>query len=123
MLNSGKRGAASISSLLRLATSTSSAARIASTRPSILSLPVRKSSPFAAYRSLHATSQLRNYAATSQVESSDAGDKKVTHFHELATHDMVHPNVIEAITKGMKITTMTEVQTETINQALQGIDM
>jgi len=36
---------------------------------------------------------------------------------------MVHPNVVNAITKGMKINTMTDVQTQTINQALEGIDM
>jgi len=38
-------------------------------------------------------------------------------------HDLVHPNVVEEITKGMGHHTMTEVQTLTINHGLQGTDM
>lgn len=123
MLNITRRGPASISSILRAVTS---APRIASTRPSLLSASIRNpSAPFAVCRTLHVSSQLRNYAAAYQVESSDAApeDKNITKFDELSEYGMVHPNVINAITQGMKINTMTEVQTETINQALQGIDL
>jgi ATP-dependent RNA helicase MSS116 len=49
--------------------------------------------------------------------------KEFTKFQELMEQDMVHPNVIEEITKGMGHHTMTEVQTMTINQGLQGTDM
>ena len=48
---------------------------------------------------------------------------KVTKFQELVDNQLVHPNVVEAITKGMGHSDMTEVQSMTINQALQGTDM
>lgn len=47
----------------------------------------------------------------------------VSKFTELIEHKLVHPNVVEAITKDMGHETMTEVQTMTINQALQGTDL
>jgi ATP-dependent RNA helicase MSS116 len=49
--------------------------------------------------------------------------KEITKFQELVEQDMVHPNIINEITKGMGHHTMTEVQTMTINQGLQGTDM
>jgi ATP-dependent RNA helicase MSS116 len=49
--------------------------------------------------------------------------KEITKFQELLEQDMVHPNVVDEITKGMGHHTMTEVQTMTINQGLQGTDM
>lgn len=47
----------------------------------------------------------------------------VTMFQELIDNNMVHPNVVEQVTKKMGHQTMTEVQSMTINQALQGTDM
>lgn len=49
--------------------------------------------------------------------------RQVTRFIELIEHDMVHPNVVEEITNKMGHHTMTEVQSMTINQGLQGTDM
>jgi ATP-dependent RNA helicase MSS116, mitochondrial len=49
--------------------------------------------------------------------------KEITKFQELMDQEMVHPNVVEEITKRMGHHTMTEVQTMTINQGLQGTDM
>lgn len=49
--------------------------------------------------------------------------REVSKFQELADHGMVHPNVVNEITKGMGHHTMTDVQTMTINQGLQGTDM
>jgi ATP-dependent RNA helicase MSS116 len=49
--------------------------------------------------------------------------KNVTKFIELIEHNMVHPNVVEEITKKMGHHTMTDVQSMTINQGLQGNDM
>jgi ATP-dependent RNA helicase MSS116 len=49
--------------------------------------------------------------------------KEITKFQELVEQDMVHPNIINEITKGMGHHTMTEVQTMTINQGLQGTDI
>jgi ATP-dependent RNA helicase MSS116 len=52
-----------------------------------------------------------------------SSDGLVTEFSELATRGLVHPNVINTITKQMRLTTMTDVQTRTINEALSGVDM
>ena len=49
--------------------------------------------------------------------------REINKFQQLIEHDMVHPNVVEEITRGMGHHTMTEVQTLTINQGLQGTDM
>lgn len=47
----------------------------------------------------------------------------VTKFQDLIDNNMVHPNVVEQITKKMGHQTMTDVQSMTINQGLQGTDM
>jgi ATP-dependent RNA helicase MSS116 len=49
-------------------------------------------------------------------------DYKITKFQELADQQLIHPNVIDAITAN-GLETMTDVQTATINQALRGTDM
>jgi ATP-dependent RNA helicase MSS116 len=48
---------------------------------------------------------------------------EITKFDELIEHNLVHPNVVTEITRGMGLSTMTEVQSKTINQSLGGIDM
>jgi ATP-dependent RNA helicase MSS116 len=48
---------------------------------------------------------------------------EITKFDELIEHNLVHPNVVTEITRGMGLRTMTEVQSKTINQSLGGIDM
>jgi ATP-dependent RNA helicase MSS116 len=48
---------------------------------------------------------------------------EINKFDELIEHNLVHPNVVKAITEGMGHHTMTQVQSMTINQALQGTDM
>jgi ATP-dependent RNA helicase MSS116 len=48
---------------------------------------------------------------------------EITKFDQLIEHDLVHPNVVDQITKTMGHHTMTQVQTMTINQGLQGTDM
>lgn len=65
---------------------------------------------------------LRSQAAEAVAEQSHEF-KEVTKFDELLTQDLVHPNIVNRITKGMGHHTMTSVQTLTINQALQGSDM
>ncbi len=61
--------------------------------------------------------------AEAYSEESKQDFKQVSQFQELVDYNMVHPNVINTITKGMGHTTMTEVQSQTINEALQGQDM
>jgi hypothetical protein len=58
-----------------------------------------------------------------EAQQSIEEDGPVTEFKELATRGLVHPNLINTITNQMKLTTMTDVQTRTINEALSGVDM
>ena len=58
-----------------------------------------------------------------EEQQSIEEDGPVTEFKELATRGLVHPNLIRTITNQMKLTTMTDVQTRTINEALSGVDM
>jgi ATP-dependent RNA helicase MSS116, mitochondrial len=69
-------------------------------------------------------------AAASEQRPLDAGDRTLpeavpilSKFHELADHQLVHPNIIRAITEGMGHHTMTEVQKLTIRESLKGGDM
>lgn len=56
-------------------------------------------------------------------EQASTSDGPITEFAELASRGLVHPNLINTITKQMRLTTMTDVQTRTINEALNGTDM
>ncbi|TVY82522.1 ATP-dependent RNA helicase, partial [Lachnellula suecica] len=124
MFSACRRGPASISRVFRAAAST---ARIPSTRPSTLSLSIRSTAhPALEARWLHVSSRLRNQAVAYD-DGGAVGDGKefpvINKFHELLDHELVHPNVVNAITKGMGHETMTDVQTLTINQSLQGTDI
>jgi ATP-dependent RNA helicase MSS116 len=71
-------------------------------------------------------SQLRRQEAIAQrYERYDetARSHEVNKFDQLIEQDLVHPNVVRAITEGMGHHTMTQVQAMTINQGLQGTDM
>jgi ATP-dependent RNA helicase MSS116 len=62
--------------------------------------------------------------AESRADSAESKEfPTITKFQELLDHDLVHPNIVNAITQGMGHETMTDVQSMTINQALQGTDM
>lgn len=128
MFNVCRRGPASISRALSSAASTT---RILSTRPASLSLINQTTTRIPTEtRWLHISSALMNQSVgyrTEEREEENLGFKhqprEVTKFQELMDHGMVHPNVVETITKGMGHHTMTEVQTMTINQGLLGTDM
>jgi ATP-dependent RNA helicase MSS116, mitochondrial len=47
----------------------------------------------------------------------------LTEFQDLSTTGIIHDNVVQTITKNMKLKTMTEVQSATITAALEGTDM
>ena len=78
---------------------------------------------------LYKTLSCRNFSSTPRIYESDARPaddddaNKVTKFHELQTRNLVHPNVVKNLTTRMGLESMTEVQTATINAALQGTDM
>ncbi|KAI9054697.1 hypothetical protein LZ554_001849 [Drepanopeziza brunnea f. sp. 'monogermtubi'] len=134
MFNVCRRGPASISRVFRVAASTT---RTPSSKPLTLSLCLQPAAriPTAA-RWISVSSHLRNYAAAER-EMADGENhvasgtpsgppppqKDVTTFQELIDNDMVHRNVVEAITKGMGHQNMTEVQAMTINQGLSGSDI
>jgi ATP-dependent RNA helicase MSS116 len=61
--------------------------------------------------------------ATEAQPEQDIQDGLVTDFKELATRGLVHPNIVNTITKQMRLQTMTDVQARTINEALSGIDV
>ncbi|PIB02977.1 ATP-dependent RNA helicase mss116, mitochondrial [Cercospora beticola] len=73
---------------------------------------------FPATRSLHQSSRLRD-AATEQSIATEP----VARFTDLGSKNIIHPNVIRAITDDMGIDTMTEVQQRTIHEALKGQDV
>ncbi|KAF1825091.1 DEAD-domain-containing protein [Dissoconium aciculare CBS 342.82] len=79
-----------------------------------------------ATRDFHSTS-LRKDAAESAdgrdqaKEDSDA--QVVSKFAELETRGLVHPTVVNTITRGMGLETMTEVQSATLHEALRGTDI
>ena len=113
-----------MSRVFRAATSIS---RIPSTRPSSLSLSIQNTAkPALEARWLHVSSRLRNEAAAKTYDNGDAykqENKEITKFQQLLDHNLVHPNVVNTITKGLGYENMTDVQSMTINQGLQGDDM
>ncbi|KAB8299314.1 hypothetical protein EYC80_001389 [Monilinia laxa] len=116
-----RRGPASISRALRAVPST---IRIPSTRPSTLSLISQKTSiPVLEARWLHVSSKLQLQNVATKDAAVVEEHKVINRFDELTKYGLVHPNVVNEITETMKLETMTEVQTMTINQALQGTDI
>lgn len=77
------------------------------------------------FRSLHQTSLLRQQAAAynDPPEHDSEANGVVTRFDELESQNLVHPNIINTLTRRMGLETMTEVQTRTINEALRGTDV
>lgn len=76
-----------------------------------------------AIAAFHQSSKWQQIAAAEAHTEQPTQDGPVTEFKELATRGLVHPNLINTITKQMKLQTMTDVQTRTINEALSGIDV
>ncbi|TVY32085.1 ATP-dependent RNA helicase cyt-19, mitochondrial, partial [Lachnellula subtilissima] len=120
-----RRGPASISRVFRAAASIS---RIPSTRPSTLSLSLKNTArPALEARWLHVSSRLSDQVAAARAyDNGDAYEKdnqEIKKFQQLIDHDLVHPNIVNTIVKGLGYENMTDVQTMTINQGLQGDDI
>ncbi|KAH7135707.1 ATP-dependent RNA helicase mss116 mitochondrial precursor [Dendryphion nanum] len=75
-----------------------------------------------AIATFHSNTKWQQVAAAEHA-TEPAQQELVTEFSDLATRKLVHPNIINVITKQMKIDTMTEVQTRTINEGLSGTDV
>jgi ATP-dependent RNA helicase MSS116 len=72
-------------------------------------------------RTFSSSIQWRQQATAEALDNADT-TLTITEFQELAERELIHPNVVNTIT-GMGLTTMTDVQSATINQALRGTDM
>jgi len=91
--------------------------------PGVLRIPLQTSRlANASFAGFHNSAKWQD-AAVAEAAQSISEDGPVTTFKELATRGLVHPNLINTITKQMKLTNMTDVQTRTINEALSGVDV
>lgn len=139
MFAAARRGHASIAKYLRLPSISSTSSNLAlswkysSGVARLASIPVP--------RAFNTTSQWRQEAAVQTLGSQQNGDGAadeeskpkspetqpqhgpVTRFAELGERKMVSPTIVENITSGMKLDTMTHVQTLTINETLKGTDV
>jgi ATP-dependent RNA helicase MSS116 len=88
---------------------------------SALRIPSSRLAPMGAV-GFHHSARWQQIAAAEQEEAGSP-DEPVTEFSELARRGLVHPAIINTITKQMRLTTMTDVQTRTINEALSGVDV
>ncbi|KAJ4359668.1 uncharacterized protein N0V89_000224 [Didymosphaeria variabile] len=70
----------------------------------------------------HQSARWQEVAAEAAEEQSTQNGP-VTQFADLATRGLVHPNLVNMLTRQMKLETMTDVQTRTINEALSGVDV
>jgi ATP-dependent RNA helicase MSS116 len=75
-----------------------------------------------AVAAFHESAKWRQNAAVAE-QTYEANDGPVTRFADLAKRGLVHPAIIKTITDKMKLETMTDVQTRTINEALSGVDV
>ncbi|KAJ4371365.1 hypothetical protein N0V83_004582 [Neocucurbitaria cava] len=71
----------------------------------------------------HHSAKWQQTQAEAVAEEVIAEEGPVTEFKELASRGLVHPNIINTITGQMRLQTMTDVQTRTINEALSGVDV
>lgn len=91
--------------------------------PGVLRIPLQSSRlTNAAISGFHHSAKWQQ-AVAQEAEQSAPQDELITEFKDLATKGLVHPNLISTITDRMKLKTMTDVQSRTINEALSGVDV
>lgn len=146
MFNAVRRGPSSIARSLSFVTSNSECIRTALPHGARRSTRLQSSTSFL-LRSFGTSPQWRRFAtSTAAVEDeavggeieqeihaehppSDARMKEatsngpVTRFEELGKRGMVCQTVVDTITQGMGLETMTQVQSMTIDESLKGIDV
>ncbi|KAK8188209.1 putative DEAD box RNA helicase hela [Phyllosticta capitalensis] len=99
------------------------AGRVAARSTAFVNLTTRTSTrPSLPHRAFHSAPRLSQVQAAAAAQPN-VQTQRITKFEDLATHGLVHPNIIRAVTEDMKLETMTEVQSATINQALRGDDV
>ncbi|KAF2020838.1 DEAD-domain-containing protein [Aaosphaeria arxii CBS 175.79] len=96
-------------------------------RPSNIISTSRSNVPRISVSAFHQTARWQEASAQTQSEETTEPARvepaPATEFSELAMRGLVHDNVINTITKQMKLRTMTDVQSRTINEALSGSDI
>jgi ATP-dependent RNA helicase MSS116 len=123
MFGALRRCPTTLSRSISTAAISSSAFRVSSFRAiSALRIPSSRIAN-ATTAGFHHSAKWQQIAAEEAETAEASNDGPVTEFAELAKRGLVHPNLINTITKQMKLTTMTDVQTRTINEALSGVDM
>jgi ATP-dependent RNA helicase MSS116 len=123
MFGALRRCPTTLSRSLSTAAISSSAFRLSSFRAtSALRIPSSRIAN-ATTAGFHHSAKWQQIAAAEAETAEALNDGPVTEFAELAKRGLVHPNLINTITKQMRLTTMTDVQTRTINEALSGVDM
>ncbi|KAF2853264.1 DEAD-domain-containing protein [Plenodomus tracheiphilus IPT5] len=129
MFGAMRRCPATLSRSLSTAAFSSRALRTPLTQSSTaLRIPLQTSRlANASFAGFHHSTQWQQVAAAeaqqTQAEENIAHNGPVTTFKELKTRGLVHPNLIDTITNKMRLETMTDVQTRTINEALSGVDV
>ncbi|ORX90974.1 P-loop containing nucleoside triphosphate hydrolase protein [Clohesyomyces aquaticus] len=125
MLSALRRCPASVSRTLSSAAISSRVLRTSASQTSPTTWRVIPRTPNVAIAAFHQSAKWRQQAAAAQAhtETQNGSYELITEFKDLAAKGLVHPNLINTITKSMGLTTMTEVQTRTINEALAGVDV
>ncbi|KAK7521388.1 putative DEAD box RNA helicase hela [Phyllosticta citriasiana] len=120
MFASLRRCPAPLSRALTAAT----AGRLAARSTSLIKPLPRNSVPSSiSLRAFQSSSRLSQVQAAAAATHPNEQTQRVTKFEDLATHGLVHPNLVKSITRDMGLETMTEVQTASINEALRGDDV
>lgn len=72
----------------------------------------------------HHSAKWQQIAAEAHADHTSAEQAgPITEFKDLERQGLVHRNVIQTITNQMRLTSMTDVQVRTINEALSGVDV
>ena len=87
-------------------------------------------------RALHSTSRLLQHAGYGNQPVREDLDQEllsgsptqgaediITRFEDLKARELVCPTVINTLTRGMRLETMTPVQSQTIHETLKGVDV
>lgn len=119
MLSTLRRGSRSLPQILQSASHTTRATRTSN---------IKRDRPFNIQKNCfrhnvrafsHSALWRQEAAIAVEQEASDP----ILEFQELESRNLVHPAIIRTITQDMKLSKMTDVQTATINEALNGDDL
>lgn len=124
---SSRSTAASIAIARRLTPSTSISTRytpqVAGAARQLHSTPRWQRDAYATAASIDYDAPAEHQDRNNAPAKSNPKEGPITSFQELAEKKLVDANLIRPITDDMKITTMTHVQSLTINETLKGVDV